>query len=193
MTDRITLQRVIKDHGFNKKKLILLHCISDYPTILKETNLGYLQFFKKTGFVYGFSDHTTSNTAALSAISLGAKVIEKHITLSRNMHGPDHSCSLEAKNFKGFIEQIKNLEISLSQNKRLLSNNEIKNKEVTERKLFFRYNFKKNHKINFTDLLPMRSNYKMGIKANKYRILINKKLSKDVKKFQLIKWEILKK
>ena len=96
-------------------------------------------------------------------------------------------------NISSILYGFKNLEISLSQNERLLSNNEIKNKEVTERKLFFRYNFKKNHKINFTDLLPMRSNYKMGIKANKYRILINKRLSKDVKKFQLIKWELLKK
>ena len=118
MSNESDLKKIIKFQNLKKNNTIFLHCISNYPTILKETNLGYLKFFKKIKFLYGFSDHTKSDVATLAAISLGAKIIEKHITLSNKMRGPDHISSLEAKNFYSFVSKIRDLEHSLSQKKK---------------------------------------------------------------------------
>jgi sialic acid synthase SpsE len=67
-----------------------LHCISKYPTPLKDVNLDQINFEK----YFGFSDHTVGITASCAALSRGAKIIEKHFTLDKEMFGPDHVCSM---------------------------------------------------------------------------------------------------
>lgn len=72
-------------------KISRLYCISKYPTLLTELYLSHNIF--KDDFD-GFSDHTIGTTASIVAMSLGAKIIEKHVTVDRKMHGPDHKCSI---------------------------------------------------------------------------------------------------
>lgn len=67
-----------------------LYCISKYPTPLSDLELGSVDFTRYAGF----SDHTIGTTAALVAFSLGARILEKHFTLDKKMHGPDHSGSM---------------------------------------------------------------------------------------------------
>ena len=73
-----------------------LYCISKYPAELTDLKFRYVDFNKYAGF----SDHTVSITAALIAMSRGARIIEKHFTLSKNMYGPDHACSMTPKELK---------------------------------------------------------------------------------------------
>ncbi len=74
----------------NSKNIKFLHCISKYPTPLKDVNLDQINFEK----YFGFSDHTVGITASCAALSRGAKIIEKHFTLDKEMFGPDHVCSM---------------------------------------------------------------------------------------------------
>ena len=84
-----------------KDNLTLLHCISEYPTILQHVNLHYMTTLQKIYDVkIGYSDHTLGDCAVYSAVALGAKVIEKHMTLSRNDDGPDYFFALEPNEFK---------------------------------------------------------------------------------------------
>lgn len=78
------------------RQLILLHCISSYPTPIEQSNLSTIPDIRQRfGVETGLSDHTLGNTAAITAVALGASVIEKHFILDRNDKGPDSSFSIE--------------------------------------------------------------------------------------------------
>ena len=85
------------------------------------------EYSEKFGTEIGYSDHTLSNIACLSAVAIGAKVIEKHITLDRNLSGPDHSSSYEPDEFKKLINQIRKVEVVLGTNKKLTTISEKQN------------------------------------------------------------------
>jgi N,N'-diacetyllegionaminate synthase len=104
------LNFLIKE-GQSKKKIYLLHCTTQYPTLPEDVNLNAMLTLKKRFKLdVGYSDHTMSYEASICAVSLGAKVIEKHITLDKKMKGPDHKASLEPKEFINFVEKIRNIE-----------------------------------------------------------------------------------
>ena len=88
----------------------LLHCISDYPSLPKDMKLKTIQELKSHFNVpIGLSDHTIGSTVAVAAITLGATIIEKHITLSRLDGGPDSSFSSEPDEFKKLVQDCKNI------------------------------------------------------------------------------------
>ena len=97
------------------KKIILLHCTTNYPTLLKDVNLKAMITMRK-GFnlATGYSDHTKGIKVSLAAVALGACAIEKHFTLDRNFQGPDHKASLEPGELKEMIEAIRNIEKRIS-------------------------------------------------------------------------------
>lgn len=89
----------------------LLYCVTDYPTKVKDLNFARMtkmaEMFKKP---YGFSDHTTGIWASIEAVRLGAQVIEKHFTVSRNLDGCDQICSLEPLELKLLVKSVRQLE-----------------------------------------------------------------------------------
>jgi N,N'-diacetyllegionaminate synthase len=96
------------------RNIVLLHCISAYPAKWEEANLRAIPTLQSTfDLPVGFSDHTEGIELALVSIGLGAVVIEKHITLDRNMEGGDHKASIEPKNFKNLTQKIRKLETAL--------------------------------------------------------------------------------
>lgn len=104
--------QVIRAEGNNR--LYLLHCTTDYPTKLSDVNIKSMQTMKeKLGVEVGYSDHTEGMEAAIAAVVLGAKIIEKHITLDRKMQGPDHKASMEEGCFRQYIQGIRNAEMLL--------------------------------------------------------------------------------
>lgn len=89
----------------------LMHCVTDYPTQLEDLNLRAMVTLRDAFKVpVGLSDHTVGIEAAVAAVALGAVVIEKHITLDRNMQGPDHKASMPLSEFKMYVEAIRNTE-----------------------------------------------------------------------------------
>lgn len=94
-----------------KAKYILLHCNSTYPAPFKDINLSYLQRLKEIGdCTVGYSGHERGYHVALAAVALGAKVIEKHVTLDRSMEGSDHKVSLTPDEFGQMVTAIRQVE-----------------------------------------------------------------------------------
>ena len=87
--------RVLVDEGLTKDKIIVLHCTTAYPTPLDEVNLMAMKTLEtELGLAVGYSDHTLGTSVSIAAVALGAKLIEKHFTLDKNLSGPDHKASL---------------------------------------------------------------------------------------------------
>ena len=93
--------------------LTLLHCTSVYPCPLEEVNLLAMDDLREFGLPVGFSDHTENSTCAIAAAALGATVIEKHLTLSREQPGPDHQSSIEPAEFADMVQAIRTVEKAL--------------------------------------------------------------------------------
>ena len=92
-------------------EISLLHCISSYPVNYEELNLSKINDLKKKfNCIVGFSDHSLTTDAPTMAVVLGARIIEKHITLDRNLGGPDASFSLEPSEFKELVEKVREVE-----------------------------------------------------------------------------------
>ena len=94
-------------------EIVLLHCISSYPTPPNEYNLRRINKLKKYGVLVGLSDHCTTNEIAIASVALGASVIEKHFTLDRKAGGLDDIFSLEPKDLKQLVIMTKNTYLSL--------------------------------------------------------------------------------
>lgn len=102
----------IKNTGNNK--LIITHCISSYPTIVDEINLRKMITIKNAfKIIVGFSDHTQGIIASIGAVALGACVIEKHFTLDKKFHGPDHWFSADPNEMKELVNKIRYIEKAL--------------------------------------------------------------------------------
>ena len=92
-------------------KIIILHCNTLYPTPIDVVNLKAMKTLKRAfKFPVGFSDHTINTHISLAAVSMGAKVIEKHFTLDKNQDGPDHSFAIEPNELKDLVHKIRDIE-----------------------------------------------------------------------------------
>lgn len=160
--------------------ITLLQCTSNYPTDLKNVNLRVLQTFRnlEKDLKVGFSDHTLGFSAAIAAVGLDATVIEKHFTLNQNDAGPDHAASLNPSQLKEFIKLIREAELSLGSEKKILQDCEISTQNVARKSLFYAKSLKAGHQIQLNDLKAMRPN--SFIPSSELYRFLNKKLSKDV-------------
>ena len=96
------------------QKMVLLQCVSSYPAQASSMNLRVMRTLEDTfGVAAGLSDHTVGTEIAFAAVALGACVIEKHFTLSRQLPGPDHPASLEPAELKAMVEGIRRVESAL--------------------------------------------------------------------------------
>lgn len=95
--------------------LAVLHCVSSYPTPFDELNLHVIDTYRNrfTRAVIGYSGHELGLAPSLAAVALGAKVLERHITLDKTMKGNDHACSLEPAELRALVEQVRQIELSL--------------------------------------------------------------------------------
>ena len=109
----------------------LLHCNSTYPTPFKDVNLSYLPRLKEiAGSVVGYSGHERGYAVPLAAVALGARIVEKHFTLDRDMEGSDHKVSLLPVEMADMVRQIRNLEDAMGQaGERLVTQGEMINRE----------------------------------------------------------------
>jgi len=103
---------VIREAG--NPPLALLHCVSSYPAATSDANLRAMETLARAfGVPVGWSDHTEGPEAALAAVALGACLVERHLTLDRDLPGPDHRASLEPGEFAGLVRQVRAVECAL--------------------------------------------------------------------------------
>ena len=115
MCEEIEVERAM-DILYNNgsKDITLLHCTTQYPTCCSDVNLLAMKTLEERfGVSVGYSDHTQGIEIAIAAVALGAKVIEKHFTLDKNMVGPDHKASIEPNELAQMIKAIRNVEIAM--------------------------------------------------------------------------------
>lgn len=98
---------------FRGKDLILLQCNTNYPSPAEDQNLRALSALRVHVPIVGFSDHTQGPEAAIAAVALGAKVVERHLTLDRKMKGPDHDASLDPEGFSAYVRSLRLAEAAL--------------------------------------------------------------------------------
>ncbi|XP_025831411.1 sialic acid synthase [Agrilus planipennis] len=115
MQDSITVDKIYKIVSEYHKKFCLMHCVSSYPAPIQDVNLNVIKLFqsKYLDIPIGYSGHEIGNDVVLAAVTLGAKVIERHFTLDRTLKGSDHVCSLEPSEFKDMIDRVRMLQVAL--------------------------------------------------------------------------------
>lgn len=174
----------------NNKNLILLHCISEYPTKIKNVNLNFINTLKNMfGTIVGFSDHTLGYEVSIAAVAKGAKVIEKHLTISRDETGPDHFFALEPNEFKNMIKSIRNIEKSFGlSTKQSLCDFEYGFRKNFETFILVNKDLKKGETIKKENLNYKRLTEKNDeISSWDEHLIINKTLNKDIKANTFIK------
>lgn len=167
------------------RQIILMHCNSDYPTDYKDVNLNVLdQFKKKYKFELGYSDHSIDDLVPIACAVKKINYLEKHITISKNLSGPDHKASMEINEFKKMIKKIKYVEECLGSNLKQVTKSESLNKKHVRKSLRVIKNIKKGEYICLDDMIAMRP--ADGISPKNYRKIINKKSKKNYSKFEKI-------
>ncbi len=190
-------------------KLTILHCSIQYPTELKDVNMGVLNTFKYAfpNINYGYSDHTFEvSDAPVQAIYLGAKVIEKHITLDKKMEGPDHFFALEPKELKKMVEDIQEAEKEFTSNQfkidktiygrsaKICHEHEKYLRDFAYSTLFAKRSIKKGEQIKVEDLSILRPGKKQrGLEPKWMKLFKNKEVfaKKDLNFEDSITWSVL--
>ncbi|UFJ40050.1 N-acetylneuraminate synthase [Brevibacillus humidisoli] len=119
-----------------REKVTLLHCTTEYPCPYSEVNLRAMDTLSTAfGLPVGLSDHTEGIAVPIAAVARGARVIEKHFTLDKNLPGPDHRASLEPDELAAMITGIRQVESSLGSPVKAPSPSELRNREVVRKSL----------------------------------------------------------
>ncbi len=108
------VEHIWATHGIDQQ-LAVLHCVTSYPTVPEDANLAAISTLQReVGGVVGYSDHTLGIEAAVGAVALGARIIEKHFTLDKNFSDfRDHQLSADPKDFKELVARIKDMQLML--------------------------------------------------------------------------------
>jgi N,N'-diacetyllegionaminate synthase len=103
-------------------KIVVFQCTTDYPAKLSDVNVRAMNTIRDTfNVIAGYSDHTIGLESSLVAVALGASVLEKHLTLDNSMQGPDHKASANPKDFKKYVEAMRNVEVILGSSKKTVA------------------------------------------------------------------------
>lgn len=165
----------------NKKNLSILHCVSNYPCSYKSLNLNCILNLRETfKLPIGFSDHTIDNIAACIAYCLGARIFEKHFTLSKNSLGPDHASSATPAEFKKYIEDLSLTKIILGNKNKAIQKEEMDMKKISTKSITLVNNLNKGSKIKLKDICLKRPG--KGLNGFFIKKILGRKVSKFLKK-----------
>ena len=134
----------------------------------------------------GYSDHTLGVEVSFAAVSLGAQIIEKHITLERNLVGPDHKASLKPQEFRNLVKGIRNISIALGKEEKKITNSEMKNLEIVRKSIVAKKDIKMGELYSEENLTTKRPG--IGICPMRWDEIIGKLSNKDYKSDDLIEF-----
>lgn len=183
--------RAYESAGGNQ--LIILHCVSNYPTKMNDVHLNKIaNLVSIFGYPVGFSDHTEGNIAAIGAVAKGACVIEKHFTLDKNLPGPDHVFSSDPGELSQLVTAIRQLEICLGDSRIKPTFKEIENKNQFRLSCAVKRDMKIGDTIQKQDLAYIRPAGK-GVSPKFYRELMGAKLIKPMQRGSFLNFEDIRK
>ena len=122
-----------------KDKVVILHCVTQYPATVEGSNLLSISTIQHAfGLNVGYSDHTLNEYTAIAAVALGATIFEKHITLDKNMDGPDHAASMETADFMKYVSALRGIKLGLGDGIKFMQEQEKDNFSLVRRSLVAR-------------------------------------------------------
>lgn len=183
----LAIRTCIKEGNEN---VILLKCVSAYPAPYEEMNLNVIPSLKNAfGCVTGLSDHSPGSVAAIAAVTLGARIIEKHFTLKRSDGGVDSAFSMEADEFAEMVEQIRNAEKALGCATYKLEEKQIKSR-AGSRSLFAVNDIKAGETFTEKNIKSIRPG--MGMHTKYYDDVLGQCAACDIKKGTPLEWKHVK-
>ena len=191
-TGMATLEEIKEtyNHIKNKDNLVILHCITGYPTSFEEANLNFIKTLQNELDVpIGFSDHSPGIELPIAAVALGACVVEKHFTLDKTLEGPDHKASLNPDEFKAMVSAIRNVEVAMGDGVRRFSKNEKEIKQVARKSIILKEDINEGTIIKKEMLAIKRPG--TGISPKEINNVIGMKANKDLKYGTLLNWKDL--
>lgn len=179
--------KAVKSQGNNR--LCLLKCSSAYPAVPADMNLKTIKHMEETfGVPVGLSDHSLGSVGAVTAVAMGARIIEKHFCLSRSIENPDASFSMEPDEFKNMVRDIRVAERAIGEINYEVSEREQVSK-VFRRSIFIVKNIKKGEIFTEENIRVIRPGY--GLEPKYYYEILGRKASKNIERGTPLKWEMV--
>jgi N,N'-diacetyllegionaminate synthase len=176
---------ILQQAGTAKENITVLQCNTEYPTPVEDVNLNaMLAIQKKFNINVGYSDHTKGIEIPIAAVALGARVIEKHLTLDRQMEGPDHRASLEPNELKAMVRAIRNIEKALGDGNKKPSASEMKNIPIVRKSIVAKMDISKGDLFTENNLTVKRPG--TGVSPMVWDIYIGKKADRNYQMDDLI-------
>lgn len=191
------VERAMKIIKKFNKNICIMQCNTNY-TGSKENfnyiNLNVLTLFKERfkDVILGLSDHTPGHATVLGAIALGARIIEKHFTLSNKSAGPDHKFSMTPNTWKEMVERTRELELAMGSKKKLLEKNEKDSVIVQRRSVHLNKRYKKNEKIKIKDVSCLRPCPHGSVQPYELKKIKSRFLKVNKEKGDILYWKDLK-
>jgi N,N'-diacetyllegionaminate synthase len=166
-------------------EITLLHCTTEYPAPFEDVNLNAMDALRKEfGLKVGYSDHTKGICVPLAAVAKGAVIIEKHFTLDRNLEGPDHKASLEPKELKEMVENIRRVESALGTGIKEPAPSEIKNMAIARKSIVAKTKIKKGEIYTTENITTKRPG--SGISPMRWHEILGSRANRDYEEDELI-------
>ena len=170
-------------------QIALLKCTSAYPAPLEEVNLKTIpDMAEKFKIVIGLSDHTLGISVPVASVALGAKIIEKHFTLSRSLGGPDAAFSLEPEEFKAMVKAVREVEKALGDVCYELTEKMRKNRQFS-RSLFIINNIKAGEVFTEKNVRSIRPGY--GLHPRYLKKILGRRATQDIERGTPLEWSLM--
>ena len=158
--------------------ITLLHCTTSYPCVFENVNLNAMNTIRDAfKLPVGYSDHTLGSTVAIAAVAMGARVVEKHFTLDKNMEGPDHKASSTPDEFKEYVKDIRDIELAMGSGKKVPTKVEKEISKVVLKRIVAKKEIKEGQIITEEDICVKRND--IGLPCNKWDIIVGTKARKN--------------
>lgn len=176
-------------HKMKNYDIALLSCTSSYPAPIEEANLAQIKFLSdKFDVIAGLSDHTLGITVPITAVALGAKIIEKHFIFNKEVGGPDESFSLLPSEFKLMVDSVREAEKAIGTSNYFVSKSSIKGK-IFARSLFVAENIKKGEVFTNKNIRSVRP--ANGLHPKYLEEILNNHATKDIEKGEPLNWDMI--
>lgn len=177
--------KVLIQSGTSKKNITVLHANTAYPTPMSDVNLRAMETISKTFDVdVGYSDHSLGIEVDIAAVALGARVIEKHLTLDKGMAGPDHKASIEPQEFKAMVQSIRNIETALGSGKKEPSQSELENIDLVRKSIVARCDIKLGEVLTEENMIVKRPG--LGLSPKNWDDLVGTQAKKNYSEDEFI-------
>lgn len=193
-SESVDVERAVRAIEKYNNKIILMQCNTNYTAAhenFRYINLRVLETYKEKypEYILGLSDHTYGHTTVLGALSLGARVFEKHFTDDNDREGPDHKFSMNPATWREMVEASNDLFAALGDGVKKIEENERETSCLQRRAIYTRKDLKADSIITAEDIFPLRPAKIGSIYPYEAERIIGKKIKRDIKADTCLMWE----